>query len=91
MPAAVQVSAATRVDVVDNTFTQLGQVGLGIGNDAGAHAAGIGLAVADVLVQHNLFTQLAGGAVVVGGVRPDAHHPTDPRMTVRDVVIDNTS
>ncbi len=89
MPAAVQVSAATRVDLVDNTFTQLGQVGLGIGNDAGAHAAGIGLAVADVLVQHNLFTQLAGGAVVVGGVRPDAHHPTDPRMTVRDVVIDN--
>jgi len=89
MPAAVQVSAATRVDVVDNTFTQLGQVGLGIGNDAGAHAAGIGLAVADVLVQHNLFIQLAGGAVVVGGVRPDAHHPTDPRMAVRDVVIDN--
>lgn len=89
MPAAVQVSAATRVDVVDCTFTQLGQVGLGIGNDAGAHAAGIGLAVADVLVQHNLFTQLAGGAVVVGGVRPDAHHPTDPRLVVRDVVIDN--
>ncbi|MBN9326700.1 MAG: right-handed parallel beta-helix repeat-containing protein [Cellulomonas sp.] len=89
MPAAVQVSAATRVDVVDCTFTQLGQVGLGIGNDAGAHSAGVGLAVTDVLVQHNLFTQLAGGAVVVGGVRPDAHHPTDPRLTVRDVVIDN--
>ena len=89
MPAAVQVSAATRVDLVGNTFSELGQVGLGIGNDDGAHAAGVGLAVADVLVQHNLFTQLAGGAVVVGGIRPDAHHPGDPRRIVRDVVIDN--
>ncbi|QTE30965.1 right-handed parallel beta-helix repeat-containing protein [Pengzhenrongella sicca] len=89
LPAAVQVSAAARVDLVANTFTQLGQVGLGLGNDAGAHGAGVGLAVADVLVHHNLFTQLSGGAVVVGGIGPDAHHPADPRRTVRDVVIDN--
>lgn len=89
VPAAVQVSAATRVRFADNTFTGLGQVGLGIGNDARAHGAGVGLAVSEVTVHHNLFTQLAGGAVVVGGVSREAHHPRDPRATVREVRIDN--
>lgn len=89
VPAAVQVSAAAHVRVADCTFTELGQVGLGIGNDAGAHAAGVGLAVGGVAVQHNLFTQLAGAAVVVGGVGPQAHHPDDPRSVVRDVRLDN--
>jgi len=89
MPAAVQVSAATRVRLADNVFTELGQVGLGIGNDAGAHASGVGLAASEVDVHHNLFTQLAGGAIVVGGVGPEAHHPSDARSVVRDVRIDN--
>ena len=37
-PAAVQVSAARRITFTDNTFTNLGQSALGIGNDANATA-----------------------------------------------------
>jgi hypothetical protein len=89
MPAAVQVAAATRVRFTDNTFAHLGQVGLGIGTDANANGAGIGLGVSEATVHHNLFTDLGGAGVVVGGVRPDAHHPSAPAMGLRDVTIDN--
>ena len=50
MPAAVQVSAANTITFTDNRFTNLGQVGLGIGNDANAHATGVGLGASDVTV-----------------------------------------
>lgn len=89
MPAAVQVAAATGITFSDDTFAHLGQVGLGIGQDANANGAGIGLGVARTTVHHNLFTDLGGAGVVVGGVRPDAHHPSDPAMVVRDITIDN--
>jgi hypothetical protein len=89
IPAAVQVAAATRIRFSDDTFAHLGQVGLGIGLDADANAAGIGLGVSDATVHHNLFTDLGGAGVVVGGVQPDAHHPSDPAMTMRNVTIDN--
>ncbi|WP_433438192.1 right-handed parallel beta-helix repeat-containing protein [Nonomuraea sp. CA-141351] len=89
LPAAVQVAAATRVTFSDNTFAHLGQVGLGIGLDANANGAGIGLGVTEATVHHNLFTDLGGAGVVAGGVLPDAHHPSDPAMTVRDITIDN--
>ncbi len=89
MPAAVQVAAATRVKFAENTFAHLGQVGLGIGLDANANGAGIGLGVTETTVHHNLFTDLGGAGVVAGGVQPDAHHPSDPAMTLRDITIDN--
>ncbi|MEU8178784.1 right-handed parallel beta-helix repeat-containing protein [Microbispora hainanensis] len=89
MPAAVQVAAATRVKFTDNTFAHLGQVGLGLGLDANANGAGIGLGVTETTVHHNLFTDLGGAGVVAGGVQPDAHHPSDPAMTLRDITIDN--
>jgi hypothetical protein len=89
VPAAVQVAAATRINFAGNTFAHLGQVGLGIGLDADANAAGIGLGVSEATVHHNLFTDLGGAGVVVGGVQPDAHHPSDPAMVLRDVTIDN--
>ncbi|MDQ1032169.1 hypothetical protein QF035_009751 [Streptomyces umbrinus] len=44
MPAAVQESAASHIDFTGNRFTQLGQVALGIGNDANAHATESGSA-----------------------------------------------
>src|SRR3546814_6895399 len=37
----------------------------------------------------DLFTDLAGGAIVAGGVRRDAHHPSDPRMINRQLTIVN--
>ncbi|WP_230686661.1 RICIN domain-containing protein [Catellatospora vulcania] len=89
MPAAVQVSAANAVRFTGNRFTNLGQVALGIGMDANAHATGVGLGARDVDVIGNTFEQLAAGAVIAGGVQADAHHPSDTRMINSDIVYSN--
>jgi hypothetical protein len=89
VPAAVQVSAATGVTFANDTFTHLGQVGLGIGNDADANASGIGLGASNVTVDHNVFTDDSGAGIVVGGVQPDAHHPSNPAMTNQNITITN--
>lgn len=88
-PAAVQVAAARNVTFEGNTFTQLGQVGLGIGNDANANLSGAQLATDGITVSHNRFAILAGGAIVAGGIRLDAHHPSDPRLTNKNLTIRN--
>ncbi|THV29569.1 ricin-type beta-trefoil lectin domain protein [Glycomyces paridis] len=90
-PAAVQVSAADGITFADNTFVNLGSVGLGIGNDANAHSTGVGLGAKNILVSGNTFTAGAGGGIVVGGVRPDAHHPSDSRMLNSDIEISDNS
>lgn len=87
MPAAVQVSAAKRIVFEDNIFAHLGQYALGIGNDADATLSGVGLATGDVTVVANLFTDIAGGAILAGGVQSDAHHPRDPRQTNRQIIL----
>ncbi|WP_439381166.1 RICIN domain-containing protein [Amycolatopsis lexingtonensis] len=86
-PAAVQVSAATGITFSGNTFSHLGQVALGIGNDANAHASGIGLGASSIVVDRNTFTEDSGAGIVVGGVRPDAHHPANAAMTNRDITL----
>jgi len=88
-PAAVQVAAATRVVFDHDEFTQLGQVALGIGNNPDANDSGIGLGASAIEVKRSSFTDLAGGAIMVGGVRADAHHPPRPEMSVRDILISN--
>jgi hypothetical protein len=88
-PAAIQVAAATRITFDDDEFTQLGQIGLGIGNNPDANDSGIGLGTTAIDVRRSRFTDLAGGAIMVGGVRPDAHHPSRPEMSVRDILISN--
>ncbi|EGF89714.1 pectin lyase fold/virulence factor [Asticcacaulis biprosthecium C19] len=88
-PAAVQVSAAQHIVFEGNVFAHLGQYALGIGNDDNAHLTGQGLAAVDIVVKGNVFTDLAGGAISAGGVRPDAHHPSDPRLTNRQHVFEN--
>src|SRR3546814_19057208 len=60
-----------------------------IGNDPSANASGVGLGAFDVVVSRNVFTDLAGGAIVAGGVRRDAPPPSDPRMTNRQLSIVN--
>lgn len=91
IPAAVQVAAARDVVFQDNQFSQLGQVALGVGNDPNAHLGGIGLATRGVRVRRNLFAVLSGGAIVAGGVREDAHHPSTPELVNADLEIaDNT-
>lgn len=89
IPAAVQVSAARGITFTDNTFTHLGQVGLGIGNDANAHASGVGLGASNITVHHNTFADDAGAGIVAGGVQPDAHHPSNPAMVNKDITIKN--
>ncbi|GAB4000585.1 RICIN domain-containing protein [Glycomyces albus] len=90
-PGAVQVSAAENISFSGNTFMNLGSIGLGIGNDANAHATGVGLGAHDISIVGNTFTASAGGGIAVGGVRPDAHHPSDTRMVNRDILISDNS
>jgi hypothetical protein len=89
MPAAVQVSAASDITFSDDTFRELGQAGLGVGNDADANASGTGLGASDVTISGNAFSDDAGGGIVVGGVQTDAHHPGQPAMTNHDITISN--
>lgn len=88
-PAAVQVSGAWRIVFADNVFAQLGQIALGIGNNAEAHGAGPGLAAQSIAVTGSRFGPLAGGAIMVGGITPEAHHPSRPEQAVRDILIRN--
>ena len=89
MPAAVQVSAAERIAFDQTVFAHLGQIALGIGNNDDAHATGIGLGARSVEVTRSVFDDLAGGAILAGGISRDAHHPSDPRMANRSILIAN--
>jgi hypothetical protein len=80
MPAAVQVSAAKNISFVRDRFVDLGEVGLGIGNDASAHASGVGLGANGVSVTGCVFSQIAGGAIVAGGIQAWAHHPCGDKV-----------
>ena len=75
MPAAVQVSAAKTISFVRDRFVALGEVGLGIGNDDNAHLSKVGLGADTINVVGCVFAQIAGGAIVVGGIQAKAHHP----------------
>jgi hypothetical protein len=89
MPAAVQVSAANTITFSNDQFINLGQTALGIGNDANAHASGVGLGASSITVTRSTFSRTSASAIVAGGVRADAHHPSDPRMINRDLTISN--
>jgi hypothetical protein len=88
-PAAVQVSAASGISFSGNTFSDLGEDGLGIGQDADAVASGTGLGASNITVNGNTFTNDSGGGVVVGGVQPDAHHPSNTAMTDQNITVSN--
>ena len=87
MPAAVQISAANTITFSDSQFVNLGQTAIGIGNDANAHASGVGLGASNITVTRSEIAQSSAGGVLVGGVRADAHHPSDQRMVNRDITI----
>ncbi|MEV0952535.1 right-handed parallel beta-helix repeat-containing protein [Promicromonospora sp. NPDC050249] len=90
-PAAVQVSAAHGISLTNNRFTNLGQTALGIGNDANATLSGVGLGASGIDVVGNVFNEVGGHGIAVGGVREDAHHPSDPRMINKDIRIENNT
>jgi hypothetical protein len=87
IPAAVQVAAAQDVTFTGNQFSQLGQIGLGIGNDANANLSGQGLSTKRIRVSRNHFSVLSGSAIMAGGVREDAHHPSAPELVNADLEI----
>ena len=87
MPAAVQVSAANTITFADSQFVNLGQTAIGIGNDANAHASGVGLGASNITVTRSEIARSSAGGIVVGGVRADAHHPSDQRMVNRDITV----
>ncbi|WP_176083204.1 right-handed parallel beta-helix repeat-containing protein [Martelella sp. HB161492] len=89
MPAAVQVSAAERVSFDRDIFAHLGQIALGIGNNDDATESGIGLGTANIEVSENVFTDLAGGAIMAGGIQREAHHPAIPAQANRALLIEN--
>jgi len=89
IPAAVQVSAATSITFSGDTFTGLGQVALGVGNDADATANGTGLGASNIAITGNTFSNDAADGIVAGGVQPDAHHPSNPAMTNQNITISN--
>ena len=89
IPGAVQVSAAERITFDGDVFAHLGQVGIGIGNDPAGHASGVGLGARSITVSRSVFTDLAAGAIVAGGIGRSAHHPDDPNLAVRNIVIRN--
>ncbi len=89
MPAAVQVSAANTITFSGDQFAHLGQNAVGIGNDANAHASGVGLGASSITVTQSTFDFDSAGAVVAGGVRADAHHPSDSRMIDQNITLSN--
>lgn len=89
MPAAIQVARADNIAFDRDIFAHLGQIALGIGNDEDANASNIGLGAQNIAVTSNLFTDLAAGAIVVGGVRRAAHHPAEQALVNRDILIAN--
>jgi hypothetical protein len=89
IPAAVQVSAATGITFSGDTFTDLGEVGLGVGQDADANASGTGLGASNITITGNTFTNDAADGIVVGGIQPNAHHPSNPAMTNQSITISN--
>lgn len=86
-PAAVQVAAAARILFEKVEFAHLGQIALGVGNDASANLSGMALETRSIEVVRSRFHDLAGGAIMVGGVSREAHHPSRPDQAVRDIVI----
>jgi len=87
MPASIQVSAAQAITFDRDVFAHLGQYALGIGNDSDATLSGTGLATSDITITASVFTDDAGGAILSGGVRRNAHHPQDPKQTNRLLIV----
>lgn len=89
MQSAIQVSAAKNIVFNGGSYTQMGGGGVGIGNDANAHTTGVGLGASNVAIRDAYFSQVMGNSVTAGGVRADAHHPSDQRMTNTRIDISN--
>jgi hypothetical protein len=89
MPSAIQVSAAKNILFSGGKYTQFGSGGVGIGNDQNAHISGVGLGASYISVKDGYFSQVMGNSITAGGIRADAHHPSDSRMLNTRIEISN--
>ncbi|WP_329373613.1 discoidin domain-containing protein [Streptomyces sp. NBC_00669] len=77
-PGAVNVSHGHRIGFQGDTFTRLGAVGLNLNTGTqGTDVTG------------NVFKEIAGTGIQVGGVEVVDAHPTDPRDITKDNTVDN--
>ncbi|KAF5534726.1 xylanase A [Fusarium phyllophilum] len=86
VPGSVQVSAATDIKFTNGSMVAV-MGGFGIGNDANAHASGVGLGTSKIEISGMYFSQTGANSITVGGIQANAHHPSDPRMVNRDIAI----
>jgi hypothetical protein len=77
-PGAVNVSYGHDVAFDGNTFTHLGAVGLNL--NTGTQRTDI---------TGNVFKEIAGTGIQVGGTDVIDHHPTDPRSITKDNTVSN--
>ena len=90
VPGAVQVSVANGVTFAQDSFSDLGSAGLGVGEDANANASGVGLGAQNITIANNTFSEDAADGITVGGIRyPDAFDPSNPGMTNKNILIEN--
>ncbi|EFQ92467.1 hypothetical protein CFE70_005016 [Pyrenophora teres f. teres 0-1] len=87
MPSAIQISAAKNIVFSGGNYAMMGAGGIGIGNDANAHITGTGLGANNIAIKDGYFTQVMGNSITAGGIRADAHHPSDARMTNSQIEI----
>jgi hypothetical protein len=84
-PGAVNVGYSSNVSFTGNTFTHLGAVGLNLNTGSqGTNIIG------------NIFTDISGTGIQIGGTDVVDHHPTDPgqivlNTMVKDNVVDNVA
>lgn len=76
--AAVTFNNARGITLERNVFEHLGAAGLEI--EGGSQSN---------LVQGNIFRDLSGTGILLGGVEVEDHHPTSPERRVKDNVIQN--
>ena len=59
----------------------------GIRNDDNAQKTGDGMEADTNNVTGSVFTQIAARGILVGGIRANAHHPSDQRMIDQNITI----
>ncbi|WP_341830043.1 discoidin domain-containing protein [Streptomyces liangshanensis] len=77
-PGAVNVSYGHDVSFQDNTFTHLGAVGLNL--NTGTQGT---------TITGNVFKEIAGTGIQIGGTDVIDHHPSDLRSIVRNTTVSN--
>ncbi|GAA4564500.1 discoidin domain-containing protein [Planotetraspora kaengkrachanensis] len=77
-PGAVNVTYGHDVEFTDNTFTHLGAVGLNL--NTGTQGT---------LINGNVFKEIAGTGLQVGGTDVIDAHPDDPRSITKDNTVTN--